>query len=573
MAFQFPWTNFHELNLDWFLSKFKQFTNNFLETTATAESVPYNAQPSVTVTGGELDDDTDIVDPFTFNFKIPAGQPGQPGEQGEQGVPGQDGFSPIATVTKSGTVATITITDVNGTTSTTISDGEVTQAQLDTKAPAIFPTVSGSIAHFSDGADDLPMSELIVGITPSQSGSGDPAPDNIRPISGWTGCNVVCAGKNLLPNNFYGGVPYNASAGTIVNPTLLSDVVQTGNTYTKAVNSWGSISMISSPLPLGTYKLSIAVTATSTRSSLYVLDGNYKITRRIANSSVPTQWTYPITLSPGEKYIAVYLGSNSAGTVTITAPQIESGTTITAYEEYVAPATITVDWTTEAGTVYGGTLDVKTGVLTVNRAKVQLDGVHYTLGGRSAYTNVARYWVNQTIPVKYRGADSYVIADKLKTSYSDVISINNSTPSGFYTWVYTNDTVYVVLPVGTASTNAEATQWLADNPVEICYELATPQTYQLTPQQLFNTLYGVNNVWSDTGDSTVTYTADTKLYIEQLTQPTEDDMIANTSIANGKFFMIGNNLYRATTAIASGSQIIPGTNATALSLADALNLL
>lgn len=73
MAFNFPWTNFHELNLDWFLSKFKQFTNNFLGTTATAESVPYNAQPSVTVTGGDLDDDTDIVDPFTFHFKIPQG--------------------------------------------------------------------------------------------------------------------------------------------------------------------------------------------------------------------------------------------------------------------------------------------------------------------------------------------------------------------------------------------------------------------------------------------------------------------------------------------------------------------
>lgn len=73
MAFQFPWTNFHELNLDWFLSKFKQFTNNFLQTTATAESVAYGTQPSVTVTGGTLDDDTDIVDPFNFHFKIPQG--------------------------------------------------------------------------------------------------------------------------------------------------------------------------------------------------------------------------------------------------------------------------------------------------------------------------------------------------------------------------------------------------------------------------------------------------------------------------------------------------------------------
>lgn len=117
MAFQFPWTNFHELNLDWFLSKFKQFANNFLETTATVDSVPYGTQPSVTVTGGELDDDTDITNPFNFNFKIPAGQ------QGAQGAPGQDGFSPVATVTKSGDTATITITDENGTTTATVSDG------------------------------------------------------------------------------------------------------------------------------------------------------------------------------------------------------------------------------------------------------------------------------------------------------------------------------------------------------------------------------------------------------------------------------------------------------------------
>lgn len=71
MAFQFPWTNLHELNLDWFLSKFKQFTNNYLGTTATVELIPTTEQPEVTVTGGTLDDDTDIVDPFTFNFKLP----------------------------------------------------------------------------------------------------------------------------------------------------------------------------------------------------------------------------------------------------------------------------------------------------------------------------------------------------------------------------------------------------------------------------------------------------------------------------------------------------------------------
>ena len=40
---------------------------------------------------------------------------------------------------------------------------------------------------------------------------------------------------------------------------------------------------------------------------------------------------------------------------------------------------------------------------------------------------------------------------------------------------------------------------------EISYQLATPITYTLTPQQI-NTLIGTNNIWSDAGDVTVTYT-------------------------------------------------------------------
>lgn len=42
------------------------------------------------------------------------------------------------------------------------------------------------------------------------------------------------------------------------------------------------------------------------------------------------------------------------------------------------------------------------------------------------------------------------------------------------------------------------------NPIQIVYELATPQTYQLTPQQV-NTLVGTNNVWSEQGNIELSY--------------------------------------------------------------------
>ena len=74
----------------------------------------------------------------TFTFGIPQGEKGDTGEQGpegpegpagqdgrdgQDGAPGADGFSPTASVSKSGKVATITITDKNGTTTTQVSDG------------------------------------------------------------------------------------------------------------------------------------------------------------------------------------------------------------------------------------------------------------------------------------------------------------------------------------------------------------------------------------------------------------------------------------------------------------------
>lgn len=51
------------------------------------------------------------------------GIPGEKGEKGDAGVAGKDGFSPIANVVKDGSVITITITDKNGTTTVTLTEG------------------------------------------------------------------------------------------------------------------------------------------------------------------------------------------------------------------------------------------------------------------------------------------------------------------------------------------------------------------------------------------------------------------------------------------------------------------
>lgn len=56
---------------------------------------------------------------------------GPKGDKGDKGDTGSQGFSPIATVTKSGKIATVTITDSTGTTTCEIRDGEDGQGSGD----------------------------------------------------------------------------------------------------------------------------------------------------------------------------------------------------------------------------------------------------------------------------------------------------------------------------------------------------------------------------------------------------------------------------------------------------------
>lgn len=71
---EYPYTDFHEMNLDWIIKEMKQlidewaeFEHQYTGITAEAQTVPYGSGADVTVTGGG-----DV--PFNFSFDIPAGK-------------------------------------------------------------------------------------------------------------------------------------------------------------------------------------------------------------------------------------------------------------------------------------------------------------------------------------------------------------------------------------------------------------------------------------------------------------------------------------------------------------------
>lgn len=74
--------------------------------TADAEGLPAGAEP------------TAVLDNGVLTIGVPKG------DKGDTGRNGQDGISPTVTVTKSGSVVTISVTDGSGTTTATVSDGQ-----------------------------------------------------------------------------------------------------------------------------------------------------------------------------------------------------------------------------------------------------------------------------------------------------------------------------------------------------------------------------------------------------------------------------------------------------------------
>lgn len=160
-------------------------------------------------------------------------------------------------------------------------------------------------------------------------------------------------------------------------------------------------------------------------------------------------------------------------------------------------------YTTDIGqTVYGGTLDVVSGVLTVDKLCTDLGNLTWTAASDGRFYASIRVGSAEE-PFPYNNTQ---VADAVCSSYP-IVARNALTTTDFTLSIHTVVTLAYINVMDSRYANSTASEFkTAMSGVQLCYELANPQTIQLTPQEV-QLLLGTNNVWSD-GMVTVAYPAD-----------------------------------------------------------------
>ena len=308
--------------------------------------------------------------------------------------------------------------------------------------------------------------------------------ENICPITGETGASVTRCGKNLLNPNITWTTGIRDDNGNIISG---------GSHFTNAVygikpNTKYTIS--------GTLKIE---TANAHRIYFLKADGTW-ISRTGTSVQSPDTFTTPSEC--GAIQIQVVDALTELSDV-----QLEEGSTATSFEPYNGN-TFSISWQSEAGTVYSGTVDAVSGVLTVDRVAKRLT-VAENLS--SAYPG-SMIWNTRGAIIRDADVMKPFICNRLKY----VGSLATSSEWKFGTCINANGTSFNLwLKDSAFASLAEATTWLEQNETQICYYLATPIVHQLSPQQI-KTLYAQNHVWTDVGEVSITYPTDTKLYVDNL---------------------------------------------------------
>lgn len=350
-------------------------------------------------------------------------------------------------------------------------------------------SLSGSVVTLDDGVDGAPLKKCIVNVTAWQEGSGDASPTNQRPIHGWSAANLFDRGKNLLRCTLSALKSVNTNGTWSGSTYTLNGMSWTVNTdaagYVVSIRVHGNTSGYPEfyfpyeYLPAGSYVISMGGTV-----RFRVYENNVKIVDGTSDETI-------IVTSKTDSYIfTLFPGSNNVDSLSY--PMLRKSTDTSDFEPYKGKQ-VTVQF---GDTYYGGQYNYLTGVLTVTTAKVNFTktSVAWDLSGSgkriitgalsSSIKHVSDSTVANILCNKFKAASS-------NQTYQNVVGI--SVGSG-------GD-----IGLGFAKTITKDSAWeeIGDS-IDVVYELATPQTIQLTPQEV-TLLANTNTIWADCGNVSIEY--------------------------------------------------------------------
>ena len=359
-----------------------------------------------------------------------------------------------------------------------------------------------AITVYGDNGDTIDVTIGVMCVSTQSRPSVYSPYSNICPITGFTEANVTRTGKNLL----------DANSVDLINST--AENIRYGIRFTKA----------------GTYTVKVNDTTVSGAANIIARsykDGVYGTAKYIGSGGQFTE-----TISDGDAIIVFHTTNPSSGLAKQTAIdlfvnaklQVELGSTASTYE---APniATIPITFPNEASTVYGGTL---------------------TNNGMDEWTlrveKACKTFVGDTSEGWSKSEYGYFVTSRIADAVNENAYRNNFISNLYpYNGITNNDSnvgsclIWGGVRVRLSDMSITLEDWkasLTSKPLQVVYPIATPIEYTLTSQQV-QMLLGANNVWSDTGDTSLTYLGTTNEIAAQANHKYLTKVNGASTIVNG----------------------------------------
>lgn len=314
-----------------------------------------------------------------------------------------------------------------------------------------------------------PVANYPLGVTaswePTQEGSAEPSPDNVRPIKGRDSVTVTRCGETLWSLDKITLQTYNSNITTKIDMDAVNLLPRNVQLYFSGECSTGTLREVRFYDGTGA---EIGTLRANGGSSMVLKAGNIATVR-------------------------LYAGLDENRERTCTNLQITLGTTApTAY----APYTGQTSTLTLPRTIYGGTVDAVTGVGKEVWRSITLDGV-----SEKFVNEYDDYW--NLLPMNTPGISNqnidYIVSSHFYHAFGgNITGFLFTTSSMMKRYFATPDELNAYI----------AAQYAAGTPVQIAYKLVTPEPFTATGALPIPALPGVNTIMTDADSVTVTGRAD-----------------------------------------------------------------